>query len=65
MFQLEEGPDMDGDHWIAAIAIVCITTLDLTALTRGIDGAWFTATLGAICGIVELLRYRKAKRRGR
>jgi len=56
---------MDGDHWIAAIAIVCITTLDLTALTRGIDGAWFTATLGAICGIVEFLRYRKAKRRGR
>ena len=56
---------MDGTYWVMVVGICGVVLLDAIALLKGIDGAFFGISISAIVGIVEFLRYAKAKRRRR
>jgi len=43
---------MDGKYLIGSVGIGAVTILETTAIIMGVDGAYLSACVGAICGIV-------------
>jgi len=48
---------------IVAIIAVCITALELYALSQGIDGTVLSLTIGGLIGIPSVILIRKASKK--
>jgi hypothetical protein len=54
---------MDGDHIVASVIVVCLTSLELGALLCNRDGFLFGAIVTTINGVILWLKSRKSKGR--
>jgi hypothetical protein len=54
---------MDGEEKLAAIIVTCLTSLEITALLKCVDGALYGVTITAISGVIFWLQRRKYRKR--
>lgn len=54
---------MDGEEKLAAIIVICLSSLEVTALLKCVDGALYGVTITAISGVIFWLQRRRYRRK--